>query len=232
VFQGSSTADFSAGVTTLFTVTTTPAAGVYTIDPVNVTGAFQYVRYLAPANAYGNISELEFDGALPGPPPPPPAVPDAPTGLAATAISATDIHLAWQEDPSSTVSSFTIERQGPADAGYAAIGTTSGATTVFDDANTLAATIYSYEVIAKNISGVSTPALAATATTPAAPISPWSDSDIGAVGFAGTASVNPNGSITVSGSGADIWNQTDAFNFESQSFAGKGSIIAQVTCSY
>src|SRR5450755_1241117 len=38
VFQGSSTPDFSAGVTTLYSVAAAPAGGVYTAQPVNVAG--------------------------------------------------------------------------------------------------------------------------------------------------------------------------------------------------
>ena len=34
--------------------------------PISTTTAFKYVRYLAPANSYNNIAELEFDGTLTG----------------------------------------------------------------------------------------------------------------------------------------------------------------------
>ncbi|HZM02246.1 MAG TPA: glycoside hydrolase family 9 protein [Candidatus Saccharimonadales bacterium] len=56
---------------------------------------------------------------------------------------------------------------------------------------------------------------------------PWSHQDIGSVGLAGTAG-NKNGTMTVTGSGADIWGTADAFQFASQPWTGKGSIIAQV----
>ena len=76
VFQGSDTADFSADITTLFTVTNSPAS-TYTPQKITAAGSFRYVRYLAPATASGNIAELEFDGYAPGitvtPPPPLPA---------------------------------------------------------------------------------------------------------------------------------------------------------------
>ena len=59
--------------------------------------------------------------------------------------------------------------------------------------------------------------------------SPWSDSDIGAVGKTGSAIVNSAGSFVVAGSGADIWNAADAFNYAYQPLSGDGTVITQVT---
>jgi N-acetylneuraminic acid mutarotase len=248
IFQGSNTPDFSSGDTTLYTVTVTPTAGVYTTEPVNVTGQFQYVRYLAPVNAYGNVAEVEFDGvpAAPAPVPPvipvPPVVPPvtpvvpvlpapplAPTALTAVALSPTSVQLNWQEDPTSTVTSFTIQRQDPTDASLITIGTAAGTATSFVDAGALANTAYTYDVIANNAGGSSAAALPALVTTPPAPANPWTDGDIGSVGLPGSAVPNANGSVAVTGSGADIWNDTDAFNFDSQVMTGNGTIVAQVT---
>jgi hypothetical protein len=61
--QGSSTADFSAGVVDLHTITSQPAAGQLTA--VTVGGSFRYVRYLSPTDGWGNIAELEVWGAAP-----------------------------------------------------------------------------------------------------------------------------------------------------------------------
>ena len=57
--------------------------------------------------------------------------------------------------------------------------------------------------------------------------SPWIDMDIGNVGQAGSASY-ASGAFTVEGSGADIWNNVDAFHFVFQSMTGDGSIVARV----
>ena len=64
-FQGSTTADFSAGVVTLFTIpaNANPGSTTLTRQPVNVAGAFRYVRYLSPAGSYGNVAELAFFGS-------------------------------------------------------------------------------------------------------------------------------------------------------------------------
>ncbi len=225
IFQGSTTPDFSSGVTNLFTISGSPAGTGYTQDLITNTGAFQYVRYLSPAGGSGNIAELEFDGLAAGPPP---AIPSAPTSVTATSSSPANVQLSWQEDPSSLVGSFTILRQGPSDASFVSIATAAATASSFTDANVLPGTTYNYEVIANNISGSSAPTLSSPATTLPAPVNPWSDSDIGAPAFKGSATLNLNGTVTVTGGGADIWNQTDQFNFDSQCFVGNGSIVAQV----
>lgn len=57
--------------------------------------------------------------------------------------------------------------------------------------------------------------------------SPWSSTDIGNVGIAGSASF-ADGTFTVKGAGADIWGSADAFHFASQSLNGSGQIVARV----
>ena len=225
VFQGSNTPDFSAGVTTLYTVTTAPATRAMTAAAVTVGGTFRYVRYLSPTGGYGDVAELEFDGpAAAVAVPVVPAVPAAPTGLSATA-TAGGVLLSWTPDPSVAADSFTVKRQGPGDAGYATLTTVAG--TSFVDATAAASTAYSYVVVANNAGGVSAASAAAAVTTAAA--APWTDADIGAPALAGSASVSPGGAVTVSGGGADIWGQTDQFNYQSQPLAGNGSVVAQVT---
>jgi len=61
VFQGSNVASFSTA-TTLFTITATPADGVYTEKSITGTAAYRYIRYLAPNAGYGNVAEVEFYG--------------------------------------------------------------------------------------------------------------------------------------------------------------------------
>jgi beta-glucanase (GH16 family) len=57
--------------------------------------------------------------------------------------------------------------------------------------------------------------------------SPWWNQDIGVVGFSGSASTD-GFTYTVQGSGADIWNRSDGFQFVYQPVTGDGSIIAHV----
>jgi uncharacterized protein YjdB len=59
-FQGSSAADFSSGVVDLLSLSAAPTEGVLTTAAITNTTAFRYVRYIAPTNGYGNISEMEL----------------------------------------------------------------------------------------------------------------------------------------------------------------------------
>jgi len=63
VIQGSNTADFSSGVTTLYTINSAPADnGTFTTATFSNTTPFRYVRYVGPNNGYCNITEIQFYG--------------------------------------------------------------------------------------------------------------------------------------------------------------------------
>jgi hypothetical protein len=55
----------------------------------------------------------------------------------------------------------------------------------------------------------------------------WLDQDIGTVGVAGSAS-SANGTFTVAGAGAGIYNTADAFHFMYQPLLGDGTIVARL----
>lgn len=55
----------------------------------------------------------------------------------------------------------------------------------------------------------------------------WLSADVGAVGSAGASQLN-GGSLSVDGSGADIWGTSDAFRFVYQTLRGDGSISTRV----
>jgi len=56
---------------------------------------------------------------------------------------------------------------------------------------------------------------------------PWTSADVGSTGIAGSASV-ANGTFTVSGAGADVWGNADAFQYVSQPTSGDTQIVARV----
>lgn len=57
----------------------------------------------------------------------------------------------------------------------------------------------------------------------------WTSADVGTTGAAGSASINyATGLYTVTGSGADIFNGTDAFQYYRQSWTGDAVLIAEV----
>jgi regulation of enolase protein 1 (concanavalin A-like superfamily) len=57
--------------------------------------------------------------------------------------------------------------------------------------------------------------------------SPWVQQDIGAVGRVGSAT-EANGTWSVSGAGADVWDAADQFHYVYQPLAGDGEIVARV----
>ena len=57
--------------------------------------------------------------------------------------------------------------------------------------------------------------------------SAWSHTDVGNVGFEGTASYN-EGTYAVNGSGSDLWDIQDQFHFVYQDLYGDGEIVARV----
>ncbi len=163
--------------------------------------------------------------------PAPPVLPLSPTNLVASAISSTQIALGWR-DASADENNFFIERSLDGSTNWTQVGTVGANVTTFTDSTGLSAsTQYFYRVRSSNAAGSSTPSNSASATTLAASTnlpSPWTDSDIGAVGSAGSGALS-GGVYTVKGAGADIWNAADAFNFAYIPLNGDGSITAQVT---
>ena len=143
--------------------------------------------------------------------------PAAPAGLIATAVSTSQINLAWQSATDNTgVSGYQVYRNG------AFVSNT--VTTSYSDVNLIPATAYTYTVRAKDVAGnVSSASIPATATTltpldttaPSASIStPVNGATLsGTVSIAGTASdntalskvevqVDANGFVTASGTTA------------------------------
>lgn len=69
--------------------------------------------------------------------------------------------------------------------------------------------------------------LVSTENPPAGLPSPWISTDLGAVTPAGEAT-HASGTFTIKGSGTDIWETSDQFQFVNQSITGDGEIIAKV----
>lgn len=66
-----------------------------------------------------------------------------------------------------------------------------------------------------------------TVTTPSTLPSPWVSGDVGSTGVAGSATYS-NGTFTVKGSGVDIWDANDSFQYTYQPLNGDGTITARV----
>lgn len=149
---------------------------------------------------YGTPNRLLYMGFITaGPPPPPPPPPAAPSGLVATAVSASQINLAWT-DNSTDETSFKIERcTGSGCADFAQIASVGANATSYSNTGLQPSTTFSYRVRASN-SGVDSPysntAEATTASPPpdAPPVArySWSCNDRNC-SFNGSASTDDHG---------------------------------------
>jgi serine protease AprX len=95
--------------------------------------------------------------------------PAAPSGLTATAISSSQINLAWT-DNANNETGFKIERcTGAGCSNFAQIATVGADVTTFPNTSLTASTSYSYRVRATNAGGDSAYSNTASATTPGGP---------------------------------------------------------------
>ena len=204
--------------------------GTYTISMASQL----YVGLAVTSHADGTMSTVVFDNITVTTTTSAPAAPTVPTGLTTTAVTAASVGLSWTASTNSSpsgVGGYYIYRNGNTTTPLATV--TSG--TSYLDTAVAASTAYTYRVAAfdtttpsPNVSAASSPAL--SVTTPAAGGGgslPLTGADIGVVAAAGSSSAN-GGVYTVNGSGADIWYGADAFQFDSEPFAGNGTITARV----
>jgi subtilisin family serine protease len=117
-------------------------------------------------------------GFLLGGPPPPPTPPAAPTALSASAVSSSQINLAWT-DNANNEDGFKIERcQGAGCTNFAQIATVGANVTSYSNTGLTASTDYSYRVRANNSAGDSDYSNTASATTQAAGAAPADPSNL------------------------------------------------------
>lgn len=96
------------------------------------------------------------------------SAPAAPSGLTATAISSSQIILAWT-DNSSDETGFAIERSTDG-ANFSSLGSVGAGVTAYSSTGLSPSTTYWYRVRATNGAGSSAPSNVASATTPAPPV--------------------------------------------------------------
>ena len=100
------------------------------------------------------------------PPQPPPAAPSAPAGLTGTALSKSQVRLAWT-DTSGNESGFRVERcRGGSCTTFATVASLSAGSTAYTDSGLKAGVTYRYRVLAWNDAGVSGYSNIATVMTP------------------------------------------------------------------
>ena len=187
----------------------------------NVTNGVTYYYQVSAGNGVGESNLSLESSATPLPP-----LAAVPGSLAAVGLNGSQIRLTWTE-ASTSITSFTVQRS-PDGVTFTTLTTLDGTTVSFTDSNGLVPGItYSYRILATNLAGSSSYSSVATAAALLQVPFPWTDADIGSPALAGSAYYS-NGTIFVKGSGNDIWNSSDQFNFVYQSYTGNGTIVAYV----
>jgi glucose/arabinose dehydrogenase len=134
-----------------------PASNLFAGPYVAPTSTYRYVRYLAPNDGYGNISELEFYTPQTG------SAPAAPSSLVATGATGA-INLTWA-DNSNNETSFSVERRLGSTGTWSEIVTLPAGSTSYADGTVAASTTYDYRVRARNAIGDSSYSNIASATS-------------------------------------------------------------------
>jgi len=135
--------------------------GKYVVWNVQGPVTFKFT-YTGPSSANAVVSGVFFD--VPAILPPPPAIPAAPSGLVATAVSTSQINLHWN-DNSSDETSFEIERSTLATSGFVKIATVGPNVTAFSNTGLSKNRKYYYRVRATGTEGNSDYSNTASATT-------------------------------------------------------------------
>ena len=197
-------------------------------------GAQTFVGLAVSSHHNGTLSTAVFDNvtvAAAAPPPPDTQAPTTPAGLTATSITTSSVSLSWSASTDlpnpggSGVGGYYVYRNGNTTTPLATVSGTS-----FTDTGLAASTTYSYQVAAFDKAtpvNVSAPSSALSVTTQSTVAPDWGHSDIGAVNAPGSFTFDGS-AFTVMGSGADVYNTADSFQFVYQLFTGDGSITARV----
>ena len=148
----------------------------------------------------------------------PPAAPGAPSNLAATAVSSSQIDLSWTA-ATGTVSNYRVERSTTTGTGFVEIASVAG--TTYQSGALTALTQYFYRVRACNVGGCSAYSSEASATTQAPPLpAPGAPSNL-------TASAVSSSQINLSwaaGTGT-----IDSYRIERKTGAGAFAEVASVS---
>ena len=143
--------------------------GAITYTDTGLTASTSYSYRVRATDAAGNLSAYSNIASATTPAATDTTPPAAPTNLAATASSSSQIGLTWTASTDNVgVTGYRVERcSGTSCSSFAQVGTTTGATT-YTDTGLTASTSYSYRVRATDAAGnLGAYSNVATATTPA-----------------------------------------------------------------
>lgn len=190
--------------------------------PSTVRAGLAVTSHLRGTLATGTFDQLLVRGG--SAPPPPPSVPAAPTNLTATAASSASVQLGWT-DNASNESGFELERSTNG-TDFTRIATPGANATQHADPTVAAGVTYHYRIRAINSAGASGYSAIVSITPGGAP-TPWTTANIGRFGLAGSFT-DGGSTLTVRGSGEDIWDTADGFFFAYKSWPGDVQIVARV----
>ena len=191
--------------------------GVATNSFVNtgLTNGTTYYYKVTAVTASGQSPQSNEQSAMPN------VAPVAPT----LGGSASDKHavLSWNAVAGAT--SYSIYRGTVS--GSLALLQSALTTTAFTDSGLTNGTTYYYQVTASNSGGEGARSNQLAILPQVTVTSPWTAADIGSPALAGYSSY-AGGTFTMTGSGSDIWNNADQFQFVYQPITGDATIVAHV----
>lgn len=132
-----------------------------------------------------------------------PSVPTAPSSLAATAISTSQIDLTWT-DNSSDETSFRIERSPDGSTGWASVGTNAAGDNTFSNTGLTCGTQYFYRVFAVNAVGDSAASNTDDTTTTACPSTVTASGTTVTIATSGTVTITGPGGVVYSGGSGTV----------------------------
>ncbi len=150
-----------------FSVVNSPAAGVIEFIDTSARKATRYFFRVKAVNAVGSSSYSVYTSVTT-----PDLAPDAPSGLTATTISATQIDLGWVDNSDNEIE-FVLERSTGDSNSFSPIASIAAGETVYSDNSVVKFTTYYYRVKAvNNIGSSSYSGIVNTTTLDAIPLEP------------------------------------------------------------
>ena len=195
--------------------------------PATVFVGLAVTSHVAGATATATFDSVTIGSSTPPPPNAPPTVSiTTPSGGATFTAPATIAIGATAADSDGTVARVNFF------AGSTLLGTDQAAPYTFTWSNVPAGT-YSLTAVATDDDNAvtSSSAVSVTVTSPPPPTglpAGWLNDDVGGPALAGSAGF-ASGAFSVTGSGADIWDSADQFQYAYRALSGNGTITARVT---
>jgi hypothetical protein len=202
-----------------YSTVTTLSAGANSYSNTGLTESTQYEYRVYATNAAGNSANSNAASKF--------TIPATPTGLTATAVSSSQIDLAWT-DVSTGNTGQRIERRSPSGSGsYSTLTTVSATATTYSDTGLTASTSYEYRIVATNADYDSSPSTAANATTQSGALSPSWTLDFSSGSFSGATLTRASSGTYVDSSGYIASASTDVARLTHNSSGSRLGLLVE-----